>query len=108
MSFFDIFRVAKWKREHAAAQNELADVKLRSADALVLSDIQLRERAASLKSDLAASETSIESLKEAILSLQHEVQAKRDQLVEMDDALLSKSSAFTSPNTNLQTALHTK
>jgi len=101
MSFFDIFRVAKWKQEHAAAQKELADLKLRLTDALVLSDVQLRERAAGLKGDLAASESSIASLKLEILNLQQDIQAKRDQLIEMDDTLLLQEFSLYQPKHKL-------
>lgn len=88
MSIFDIFRVGSFKKELAAATQEVAALKGRLGDALVLDNVQLRERTASLASELTKLRADVDAAHAQLRAAVQVVEAKKALVVELDDAIL--------------------
>jgi hypothetical protein len=104
MAISDIFHIGRWKQELAAAQAELATLKLRLSDTLVLTDIQLRERISQLRDEASAIENGISSAKQELEGVRHQVQTKRSEVVELDDTLLLQEFSLYQPKHKLTTS----
>ncbi len=101
MSFFDIFRVSRLKEERVAAIEELQILKQRLADAHVMSDVQLRERANKLSADIAKHTADVESAKQELQRIQAEARQRQNDIVQLDDTILLQEFGLYQPKHKL-------
>lgn len=88
MSIFDVFRVGTLKRQLAAASAEVASLKEKLGDAILMNDNQLRERAATLEARVADLTDKAAAERGQLDSLNSEIELRRSQVVQLDDAIL--------------------
>lgn len=88
MSVLDIFRVGALKRELSAAKDEASSLKARLADSLVLTDVELRERAETLKQGIGALDLKVSAKREVLAKIQADITWRQAQVVQLDDEIL--------------------
>lgn len=88
MSFFDIFRVGAFKRDLAAARDEASSLKSRLADTLVMTDVELRERAAKLAQEITTLDSKATTTRSELASIQADIAWRKGQIVQLDDEIL--------------------
>lgn len=88
MSFLDIFRIGTIKRDLAAARDEASTLKARLSDALVLTDVELRERSSKLSKEIETLETQANTTRTELGSIQADIIWRKSQIVQLDDEIL--------------------
>ena len=87
-TIIDAFHIGRFKRELATAKEELASLKLRLSDPLVLTYVQLRERAVALGEEVSALQTRISAAHLQLSDLDREIASKQTRVIQLDDEIL--------------------
>lgn len=97
----DIFRIGQFRRELAAAAAELASLKAKLSDAVVRTDVELRERATALEAKNAGLEKEIAEALARLATVSAETAERQAQIVQLDDAILLQEFALYKPKYGL-------